>query len=101
MASRLKLQSVLEDILGSKNVYFQPPESVKILYPAIVYFRNDISKLNADDGTYVMFKSYEITVIDNHQENPAIDKILMLPKSSLNRHYVAEGLYHDVLSLFY
>ena len=32
MASRLKLQTMLEEILGSRNVYFNPPESVKMKY---------------------------------------------------------------------
>ena len=37
MANRLDLQALLEDLLGSRNVYYQPPESVKMNYPAIVY----------------------------------------------------------------
>lgn len=42
MASRLNLQTFLEEILESRNVYFQPPESVKMKYPAIVYALDDI-----------------------------------------------------------
>ena len=34
---RNDLQKLLVEVLGSKNVYFQPPESVKMKYPAIVY----------------------------------------------------------------
>ena len=30
MAPRLELDQILRDILGSANVYFQPPESVKM-----------------------------------------------------------------------
>ena len=52
MPSRLNLQTTLETILGSRNVYFQPPESVKLKYPAIVYSRNDIMNQFADDGVY-------------------------------------------------
>lgn len=37
MGTRLELQSKLVELLGSKHVYYQPPESVKIEYPAIVY----------------------------------------------------------------
>ena len=40
---RLKLQKLLEDILEAngkaKNVYYQPPEGIKISYPCIVYNR--------------------------------------------------------------
>ena len=42
MASRLDLQSKLEKLLGNKNVYYQPPESLKMEYPAIRYSRSDI-----------------------------------------------------------
>ena len=41
MANRLDLQALLEDLLGSRNVYYQPPESDKMNYPAIVYALED------------------------------------------------------------
>ena len=47
MASRLDLQTFLEEILESRNVYFQPPESVKMKYPAIVYALDDIENVYA------------------------------------------------------
>ena len=50
MASRLDLQTFLEELLKSKNVYFQPPESVKMKYPAIVYALDDIENVHADNG---------------------------------------------------
>ena len=34
MASRLELQSKFEELLGSRNVYYQPPESIKMSYTA-------------------------------------------------------------------
>ena len=50
MAGRLELQSKLEELLGTRNVYYQPPESIKIGYPAIVYFKNNIVNRYANDG---------------------------------------------------
>lgn len=38
MASSLDLQREFQALC--KNVYFQPPESVKLLYPCIVYKRS-------------------------------------------------------------
>jgi len=35
---RLKLHEILCGILNTRNAYFQPPESVKMNYPAIVGF---------------------------------------------------------------
>lgn len=39
MANRLNLHEEFATLLGSNNVYFQPPESVKLNYPCIKYSR--------------------------------------------------------------
>ena len=49
MGNRLELHEILVDALGSRNVYYQPPENIKITYPAIVYSKTDIWKNKADD----------------------------------------------------
>ena len=49
MRTRLELQSKLEELLGSRHVYYQAPESVKMEYPAIRYSRSDIDVDHADD----------------------------------------------------
>ena len=59
MASRLELQTKFENILGSRNVYFQPPSSVQMRYPAIVYSRKNIEIRNANDGVYRIVPGYE------------------------------------------
>ena len=40
MARRLELQNLLANLLGTNNVYFQPPPTVQMEYPAIVYHRD-------------------------------------------------------------
>lgn len=101
MASRLELQTKLEELLGSRNVYYQPPESLKMEYPAIRYSKSDIESRHADDIKYSNFTLYEITVIDRKPDNSVIDKILFLPLSSFDRHYVADNLNHDVIKLYF
>ena len=64
MGTRLELHEVLCNIIGSRNVYYQPPESIKMNYPAIVYSRNDISNKHGDDIPYMQSISYQVTVID-------------------------------------
>ena len=56
MDSRPNLQTMLEQILGSRNVYFQPPESLKLNYPAIVYKRSNIRNI-AKSKLYFYYKS--------------------------------------------
>ena len=42
MADRLDLQGLLEELLESRNVYYKPPESIKMQYPAIRYSKKKI-----------------------------------------------------------
>ena len=101
MASRLELQSKLEELLGNKNVYYQPPESLKLEYPAIVYFKNRIDKKHADNTAYLLTNQYEIIVIDKKPDNPVINKLLALPMCSYDRSYKSDNLNHDVLTLYF
>lgn len=101
MASRLELQTILETLLGSRNVYFQPPESLKINYPAIIYGLDNIESTFADDGVYLFHKRYSITLIDKNPDSLFVDKIAKLPTCRFNRHYKSENLNHYVFSLYF
>lgn len=101
MADRLELQSLLEELLGSRNVYYMPPESVKMQYDAIRYVKQNIRKDHANDGAYSMKNMYELTVIAKLPDHPVINKLLALPYCSYSRHYVADNLNHDVMTIYY
>lgn len=101
MASRLNLQTELETILGSRNVYYQPPESVKMKYPAIVYSRKNIDNVFADDSVYTQNHAYELTVIDPNPDSEIVMKVSRLPACTFDRHYIADNLNHDVFRLYY
>lgn len=101
MASRLKLQTTLEEMLGNRNVYYQPPENLKMNYPAIRYKKSKVDSDYADDRTYNNTKRYELIVIDKMPDNPVIDRLLELPYCSFDRHYESDNLNHDVLTLYY
>ena len=94
MAPRLELDQILRDILGSTNVYFQPPESVKMDYPAIVYQRDYAATQFADDQPWRTTKRYMITVIDKNPDNVFVDKLLKLPMCSFDRTFSADNLNH-------
>lgn len=101
MASRPELQSKLEELLGSKNVYYQPPESVKMQYDAIRYSRKKIDIKFANNALYTKMNCYEIIVIARKPDNPVIDKLLELPYCVFDRHYESDNLNHDVFTLYY
>lgn len=102
MASRLSLQNELEELLGSKNVYFQPPASVHMNYPAIVYSRNDIENTFANNSVYKQDFAYLITVIYCDPDSDLPIKVSSaFPSIRFDRNYVSDNLYHDVFTLFY
>ena len=101
MEKRLELQALLESILGSENVYFQPPESLKMQYPAIVYKRDFASTQFAGNKPYQHTLRYMVTVIDRNPDSEIPHKIAMLPLSTFTRFYTADNLNHDVFSLYY
>ena len=101
MGTRLELHEVLVDILGSRNVFFQPPESVKMTYPAIVYSRSRIEKLSADDSMYKQSLAYDVTVIDKNPDSELPFKVAQLPKCRHDRSFVSDNLNHNTFTLYF
>jgi hypothetical protein len=94
--SRLDLQYALEKILGAKHVYYQPPTSLQMTYPAIQYQREDIAKIYADSEPYSRSSSYQVILITKNPEDPTIQKLDDFPYSAFDRQYVEDNLYHLV-----
>lgn len=101
MGLRLELQSLLETLLGSDQVYFQAPGSQLMRYPAIVYKLDDIDSEFADNVPYRHTARYEVTVISRTPTTDLVDKILVLPMCVFNRHYVMNNLNHFVFNLYF
>ncbi len=98
--SRLELHEQLCSILGSRNVYFQPPSSILMKYPAITYARNNINNTTAGDTVYIQSKAYRITVIDKNPDSEIVSAISMLPHCHHDRHFTSDNLNHDVFILY-
>lgn len=98
---RLQIQTLLEKLLGSRNVYFQPPATVKMSYPAIVYARDSQDTSFADNKPYRSAKRYSVTIIDKNPDSEIPDKVANLPMSSFARHFVADNLNHDAYSVYF
>lgn len=99
--SREDLHELLVDILGSRNVYFQPPESFKLKYPCIVYERSDIRTVKADNIKYTMQKRYTVTYISEDPDSEIPDKIVQLPYCSFDRDFKSGNMNHDVFDLYW
>lgn len=100
--SRLKLHEELCKILGTRYVYFQPPESIKLNYPCIVYSKSEPSKRNANDKLYLNTNKYEGVVIDRDPDSEIPNKIVThFPMCSLGRSYTSDNLNHTSFTLYY
>jgi len=102
MGTRLELHQKLTDILGSSHAYYQPPESIKMTYPCIVYSRSSGDTEFADNLPYRITRRYQITVIDKDPDSSIPDAIAMaFPMCMFDRAYTADNLNHFVLNLYY
>lgn len=101
MENRPELQALLEEILGSRNVYFQPPPTVQMKYPAIVYSRSKISNRHANNNVYVQNTMYQIIVIDSDPDSETVEKISMLPYCTHEKNYKTDNLNHDSFTIYY
>lgn len=100
MVSRLDLDHALAEIIGADHLYFQPPETVKMKYPCIVYERNKAKTDFADNFPYMYRKAYSVTVIDRNPDSPYPDRIAQLPMCVFDRHFKFDNLNHDVFTIY-
>ena len=98
---RLALHSELVKILGTNKVYFQPPSTVVMEYPCIIYKKDADNPTYANDKRYLGMKRYLITVVDRNPDSLIPDKVVQLPYCAFVNHYTVDNLNHDIYSLYY
>jgi hypothetical protein len=101
MGSRVQLQALLEELIGSANVYFQPPESKILIYPCIIFSRSLGKTKFADDKPYNYQVGYSIKVIDADPDSELPGKVALLPMCTFDRRYTANNLNYDVFNIYY
>ena len=104
---RLQLDAKLRDFLGLKkndpdHLYFQPPESVKLKFDAIIYKKLGLDLRRADDGIYSLQDTYHLVIVTRDPDSPLPhDFQTRFPKASPGKVYVSENLYHHPFTLTY
>ena len=100
MGTRLDLHQELLTL--APKAYYQPPSSIQMTYPCIVYHLSNIKTIHANNHVYKTFKSYMITYITKMPDDSKVDEISThFPSCQFDRHYVADNLHHYTFSLFY
>lgn len=102
MSKRTELHDKLCEILGSKNVYFQAPSSLKMQYDAIRYTLGGKDIKKADNKIYISRNRYDGVLIVKDQETDVIDKLLNgFDMCSLGTSYISDNLYHYPFTIYY
>lgn len=102
MASRLELHEEFCTLLGSRNVYYNPPESVRMSYPAIRYSKTGMHTLEADDRLYKKVNQYQAIIIDPNPDSDIPDKCIEhFQMCSFGSPYVVGGLMHFPITIYY
>lgn len=99
MAPRPELQQLLTSICD--NVYFQPPASLQMEYPAIVYERDTSKTMFADNAPYKFDLKYQMTLISRNPEETILKALAALPMCLHERFYVSDNLNHDVFVIYF
>lgn len=99
--SRVELHHKLEAILGSENVYFDPPEDFKLKYPCIVYYLEGLFDRPADNVTYHRMHRYNMTFITEDPEDPIAEDLADMRYCNLDRPFTASDMMHFSYTIYY
>lgn len=94
------LLHLLQKAVDHNRVYFQPPENLKIGYPAVVFHLSKIKHDHADDVPYKGAREYSVTLITKEPEPEVLDEILKIPYTTLDTTYISDGMNHFVFTTY-
>lgn len=100
---RVQVQHLLERILGSSNVFYQPPSGAKLSYlkyPQIIYSLKRIQHDSADNIPYIHNNAYDVIVVHKDPDCHVVDDLSKLPRCYHERRYTSNNLYHDAFTLY-
>lgn len=99
---RVLLHEILKKVLGNDNVYFQPPSTVKMKYPCIIYSVDRIKTIRADNKAYVNNRAYQvISITANPDTDIREDMLEAFDHCYFERDYTSDGLLHNVFTIYF
>jgi len=100
--SRIDFRNFLVEKTGIEYLYFQPPESIKMSYPAIIYSISRVNHKFADNNKYLRFTAYQLILIDKDPDSEFFYKLLDLPMCSYTgTSYQKDNLNHYIFTIYY
>jgi hypothetical protein len=99
--SQAELQTLLREIEGVTEAYFQKPGNLTLTPPYIVYEIDDEYVARADDTAFAFWNRYTVTIVDRDPDSPIRATVRDLPHASMDRKFISGGLYHFVYNLYF
>lgn len=100
MATFKEARAILSKIVGHDRVYFQPPESIKMAYPAVVFHLSDLAATRGSNTVFSMRDRYTVTVMDKQPFPEYLYDLQRVPYTSLDTTYRVNGLNHFVYTMY-
>ena len=102
MGQRQDLHQVLKSLFtDTPHVYFQPPASVTLVYPCIVYKLDEMPAIHADNQPYHWDHRYQLTVIDRDPDSQLRERVASVRSCKMIRGFESDNLHHFVFSIYY
>lgn len=98
---RLLFDEKLRDVTGLTNVYYDPPESIFMEYPAIVYKKTKMPVRYANNKKYIKHLAFEVKLICEDADSIYVDLLHEMEYSTFDRHFIADDLHHDVFTIIF
>lgn len=101
LRNRLELHEKLCDILGSRNVYHDPPSNIHLQYPCIIYKRSPADSRRADNIRYVNWYPYDVQIISKDPEFELFDTFLSyFDYGKESAPFVSDNLHHSNFTIY-
>lgn len=102
MGNRIELHTLISSVMPEGvTVYFQPPNSINLQFPCVIYSRTGKAENFAGNELYNSKYEYSVLVISRDPDNDLSEQLVKIPFTSYDRRYEANGLYHDVVKLYF
>ena len=99
--NRGELHEKLCALLGSRNVYFDPPSNVLLKYPCIIYKRIAGEFKRADNIPYLKYYPYDVQIISKDPDYELFDTFL--DHFTFGREgapFVSDNLHHSNFTIY-
>lgn len=99
--NRSALHEKLCDILGSRNVYHDPPSNIHLNYPCIIYKRTQVDTRKADNIRYINWYPYDVQIISKDPDFELFDSFLdNFDYGYEGAPFVTDNLHHSNFTIY-